>query len=60
MEDVENLPTNYLHLPSTPVNAHQLMYRSRDASSDDMIGEVCVRNSRSRLRKKVVYSLVKG
>ena len=30
-----------------------IMYRSRDASSDDMIGEVCVRNSRSRLRNKV-------
>ena len=29
------------------------MYRSRDASSDDMIGEVCVRNSCSRLRNKV-------
>ena len=29
------------------------MYRGRDASSDDMIGEVCVRNSRSRLRNKV-------
>ena len=37
-----------------------LMYRSRDALSDDMTGEVCVRNSRSRLRNKlVVYSLVK-
>ena len=31
----------------------KLMYRSRDASSDDMIGEVCVRNSRSCLRNKV-------
>ena len=30
-----------------------IMYRSRDASSDDMIGEVCVRNSRSCLRNKV-------
>ena len=25
------------------------MYRGRGASSDDMVGEVCVRNSRSRI-----------
>ena len=38
-----------------------IMYRSRCASSDDMIGAVYVRNSRSRLQTKlVVYSLVKG
>ena len=30
-----------------------ILYRSRDALSDDMIGEVCVRNSRSCLRNKV-------
>ena len=37
-----------------------MMYRSRDALSDDVIREVCVRNSHSRLRNKlVVYSLVK-
>ena len=29
------------------------MYRSRDTSSDDMTGEVYVRNSRSCLRNKV-------
>ena len=27
-----------------------IMYRSRDASSDDVIEEVCIRDSRSRLR----------
>ena len=37
-----------------------IMYRSRGASSDDMIGAVYLRNSRSRLQTKlVVYSLVK-
>ena len=37
-----------------------IMYRSRGASSDDVIGAVCVRISRSRLQTKLdVYSLVK-
>ena len=37
-----------------------IMYRSRGASSDDTIGMVCVRNSRSRLQTElIVYSPVK-
>ena len=37
-----------------------IMYRSRGASSDDVIEVVYARNSRSRLQTKlVVYSLVK-
>ena len=53
--------TNHGNAPAPDTSdTTKQMYRSRGASSDDMIGVVYVRNSRSGLQTKlVVYSLVK-